>query len=97
MSNDIVPGGTEVLHAALGQIEARVGENGELYLPLRQGGFTSLGLRPGSTVYISLSPPYAGQAYAAMGQQPIIIVSGDAKKTEEKKPEKRTSEVYKRL
>ncbi len=95
MSNVITANGTEVVQASSGQMVARVGETGELYLPV-PGGFASLGLKPGSTVYISLSPPYANQAYGAVGQPPIIIVNSEPKKGGEKE-QKKHSEVFTRI
>jgi hypothetical protein len=89
--------GNDLYQPQNGQLLARIGDNGEMFLPV-PGGFASLGLRPGSTVYVSLSPSFSGTGvYGAMGQTPIIIVNQDTKPTEPKKPEKKSSEVYKRL
>lgn len=89
--------GNELYQSQNGQMLARIGENGEMFLPV-PGGFASLGLRPGSTVYVSLSPSFSNPGvYGAMGQTPIIIVNQETKPAETKKPEKKSSEVYKRL
>lgn len=91
MSNLVVANTAGALQAPGAQVEARVGENGELILPT-PGGFTAIGLRPGATVYISMSPP--NQGYGAVGQPPIIILNSEPKKSDEKK---KKSEVFKRL
>lgn len=92
MSNLVVANTAGTFPSSGTQVEARVGENGELILPT-PGGFTAIGLKPGATVYISMSPPLASQGYGT-GQPPIIIVNSEPKKAEEKK---KRSEVFKRL
>ncbi len=76
--------------------KAEIGEGGEIRLPTISGGFASLGLKPGSTVYVSVAPPYVSNSgYPAGGAGPIIIVTGEPKKAEAAK--EAVSEVYKRL